>query len=101
VRGRGLRHLAQVAAQPALAPRDRLQLPLLLAGLALRPGPLPAQPPRLLEALLDLLTDDRALEEDADLLVRAVGSRTAEPTSRSSVTACFAVWPAGTFSSKR
>jgi hypothetical protein len=28
VQGRGLRHLAQVGAQPALALRDRLQLPL-------------------------------------------------------------------------
>jgi hypothetical protein len=75
VQGRGLRHLAQAGPQPGLVLRDRLQLPLLLAGLALRPGPLPAQLLGLPEALLDLVADHRALQEEADLLVGAVGQQ--------------------------
>jgi hypothetical protein len=45
VQRRRLRHLAQVGAQPGLVLRDRLQLPLLLADLALRPGPTPGAAP--------------------------------------------------------
>jgi hypothetical protein len=101
VQRRRLRHLAQVGPQPGLALRDRLQLPLLLAGLALRPGPLPAQLLRLPEALLDLVADHRALQEEADLLVGLLVSRMDEPTSRSSLIVSLAVWPAGTFGSKR
>jgi hypothetical protein len=60
VQGRGLRHLLQVRAQPGLVLRDRPQLPLPLAGLALRPGPLPALLLRPPQPVLDLLTDDAA-----------------------------------------
>src|SRR5262249_25970493 len=61
VQGRGLRSLAQVGPRPGLVLRDRLQLPLPLAGLALRPGPPPAQLLRLLQALPNLLADDWVL----------------------------------------
>jgi hypothetical protein len=41
------------------------------------------------------------LQEEADLLVGLLVSRMDEPTSRSSAIVSLAVWPAGTFGSKR
>ena len=66
-------HLLQVGAKPRLVVGDRLELQFLLGDLPLRLVQRAAQVQRLLQAVLDLRADDRCVDEEADLVVVAVG----------------------------